>query len=43
MYSTNAARLKRQVPKMAKSQQCKVNGVFMLEIRLNELDSHDIL
>ena len=36
----DAARLKRQVLKIAKLQQCKVNGDFMQEIRSTELDSH---
>ena len=42
MHRTDAARLKRQVPKMEKSHQCKVNEYFMQEIRslTNELDSH---
>ena len=40
MYRTDAARLKRQVPEMAKSHQCKVNGDSMQEIRSNELNSH---
>ena len=40
MHKADAARLKRQVPKMAKAHQCKVNGDFMQEARSNELDSH---
>ena len=40
MHITDAARLKRQVPKMAKSHQCKVSGEFMQEIRSDELDWH---
>ena len=40
MHRTDAARLKRQVRKMAKPRQYKVNGGFMQEIRSNELDSH---
>ena len=36
MHKADAARLKRQVPKMAKAHQCKVNGDFMHEARSNE-------
>lgn len=40
MHKTDAARLERQIPKMTKSHQCKVNGDFMQENLSNELDSH---
>ena len=40
MHKADAARLKRQVPKLAKSHQCKVNGDFMQQIRSNELEWH---
>ena len=40
MHKADAARLKRQVPKMAKAHQRKVNGDFMQEARSNEFDSH---
>ena len=40
MHRTDAARLKRHVPQMAKSHQCKVNGDIMQEIDSNELESH---
>ena len=40
MHKTDAVRLKRPVPKMAKSYQSKNNDDFMQEIHSNELDLH---